>query len=159
MRRAILGLLIALGVLSALPLEAAEAAEATKVVGVLFGSTSRNVPWMQSFLDELQDQGYVEGQNMRIEFRSAEGNIERLPSLAAELVALKPDVILSSGTATTRPLKDLTRTIPIVMAQASDPIKWGLIESLGHPGGNITGLADADSVELVLKQMQMLKEL
>src|SRR5713101_2513768 len=107
MRRAILGLLIALGVLSGAPLPL-EAAEATKVVGVLFGGTSRNVPWFQSFLDGLQDQGYVEGQNMRIEFRSAEGHFERLPSLAAELVALKPDVILSGFNATTRALKDLT---------------------------------------------------
>jgi putative tryptophan/tyrosine transport system substrate-binding protein len=153
MRRVILGLFIAL---TAVPLEAAEA---TKVVGVLFGSTSRDVPWIQSFLDELRDQGYVEGRNMRIEFRSAEGNVERLPSLAAELVALKPDVILSSSVATTRPLKELTRTIPIVMAQAQDPIKWGLIESLAHPGGNITGLTDVDAAGLLLKQMQMLKEL
>src|SRR5712692_9035893 len=128
MRRAILGLFIALGVVSGAPLPL-EAAEATKIVGVLFGGTSRNVPWFQGFLDGLRDQGYVEGQNMRIEFRSAEGNVERLPSLAAELVALKPDVILSSGTGTTFPLKGLTRTIPIVMAQASDPIKSGLIES------------------------------
>src|SRR5713101_3115930 len=137
MRRAILGLFIALGALAGAPLPL-EAAEATKVVGVLFGATSRNVPFMQSFLDELRDQGYVEGQNMRIEFRSAEGYYERLPSLAAELVALKPDVILSSGTPTTLPLKDLTRTIPIVMAQAYDPIRRGFIESLAHPGGNIT---------------------
>src|SRR5712692_6649927 len=101
MRRAILGLSIALGVLSGAPLPL-EAAEATKVVGVLFSvSSSRNVPWMQSFLDGMRDQGYVEGQNMRIEFRSAEGNVERLPALAAELVALKPDVILSSATTTT----------------------------------------------------------
>src|SRR5712692_4816372 len=95
MRRAILGLFIALGVLSGAPVQL-EAEEATKVIGVLFVSTSRNVPHMQSFLDGMRDQGYVEGQNMRIEFRSAERNVERLPSLAAELVALKPDVIMSS---------------------------------------------------------------
>src|SRR5712691_5998070 len=134
MRRAVLGLFIALGVLSGAPLPL-EAAEATKVVGVLFGATTRNVPWFQSFLDGLQDQGYIEGQNMRIEFRTAEAYFERLPSLAAELVALKPDVILSSTTVTTRPLKDLTQTIPVVMATAQDPIRWGLIESLARPGG------------------------
>src|SRR6266849_2133169 len=97
MRRVILGLCIALGVLSGAPLPLG-AAEATKIIGVLFGGTSRNVPWFQSFLDGMQDQGYVEGQNMRIEFRSAEGNLERLPTLAAELIALKPDVILSPST-------------------------------------------------------------
>ena len=131
MRRAIVGLFIALGVLSGAPL-LLEAAEATKVVGLFFGGVSRDVPWMQSFLDGLRDQGYVEGQNMRIEFRSAEGSIERLPSLAAELVALKPDVILSAVTTTTRPLKDLTRTIPIVMANVSEPNRWGFIESLAR---------------------------
>src|SRR5712692_6135828 len=109
MRRVILRLFIALGVLSGPPLPL-EAEEAAKVIGVLFASTSRHVPWMQSFLDGLQDQGYVEGQNLRIEFRSAEAYFERLPSLAAELVALKPDVILAGSTTTTRPLKDLTRT-------------------------------------------------
>src|SRR6266852_4087042 len=98
MRRVILGLSIALSVLSGPPLPL-KAAEATKVIGVLYGGTSRNVPWFQGFLDGLQDQGYVEGENMRIEFRSAEGYYERLPSLAAELVALKPDVILSGTTA------------------------------------------------------------
>ena len=100
MRRVIVGLFIALGVLSGAPLPL-EAEEATKIIGVFFGGVSRDVPWMQSFLDGLRDQGYVEGQNMRIEFRSAEGYFERLPSLAAELVALKPDVILSSTAQTT----------------------------------------------------------
>src|SRR5713101_4626416 len=149
MRRAILGLFIALGVLSGLPLPL-EAAEATKVIGVLFGGTSRHVPWFQGFLDGMRDQGYVEGQNMRIEFRSAEGYFERLPSLAAELVALKPDVILSSSTVTTRALKDLTKTIPIVMANASEPIRWGFIESLAHPGGNITGVTEGGGPEMFL---------
>src|SRR5713226_7036316 len=136
MRRTILGLFIALGTLSGVPVPVG-AAEATKVVGVLFGATSRNVPWFQGFLDRLQDQGYVEGENMRIEFRSAEGYYERLPSLAAELVTLKPDVILSGTTATTRALKDRTQTIPIVMGNAKDPIQSGLVESLARPGGNI----------------------
>jgi len=159
MRRAILGLFIALGVLSGAPVQL-EAEEATKVIGVLFVLTSRNVPWMQSFIDRMRDQGYVEGQNMRIEFRSAEGNYERLPSLAAELVALKPDVILSATLPGHRALKDLTQTIPIVMAGSPDPIKWGLIESLAHPGGNITGVTEfPGGSEFFLKQMQLLKEL
>jgi len=159
MRQAILGLFIALGVLSgpSLPLEAEEA---TKVIGVLFGASPRNVPWMQGFLDGMRDQGYVEGQNMRIEFRSAEGNYERLPSLAAELVALKPDVILSGTNTTTRALKDVTQTIPLVMTNVTEPIRWGFIESLAHPGGNITGVTEnPGGSEFFLKQMQLLKEL
>jgi putative ABC transport system substrate-binding protein len=158
MRLAILGLTITLGVFSlpALPLKAAET---PRIIGVFFSSTSRDVPWMQGFLDALRDQGYVEGENIRIEFRSAEGNVDRLPSLAAELVAVNPDVILSSNNNTTRPLKDRTQTIPIVMAQAIDPIKWGFIESLARPGSNITGLTEIDTTGLIPKQMQMLKEL
>jgi putative ABC transport system substrate-binding protein len=158
MRRAILGLSITLGVLlgASLPLESAEV---PRVVAVFFTGTSRYVPHFAAFLDTLRDQGYVEGQNVRIEFRSAMGNVDRLAPIADELVALNPDVILSSNNNSTFPLRERTQTIPIVMALANDPMKWGFIESLSHPGGNITGLAEIDTTGLIPKQMQLLKEL
>jgi putative ABC transport system substrate-binding protein len=106
----------------------------------------------------LRELGYVEGKNIFIESRYAEGKLDRLPALAAELVGLKVDVIVTSGPLPTRVTKEATSTIPIVMAQDSDPVGNGFVASLARPGGNITGLS-ALRPELSGKQLELLKEI
>jgi putative tryptophan/tyrosine transport system substrate-binding protein len=105
----------------------------------------------------LRELGYVEGKNIVIESRYAEGKLDRLPALAAELVRLKVDVIVTSGPLPTRVTKEATTTIPVVMAQDSDPVGNGFVASLARPGGNITGLS-ALRPELSGKQLELLKE-
>ena len=113
---------------------------------------------VEAFRQGLRELGYVEGKNIVIEWRSAEGKIDRLPELAAELVRLKLDVIVSPGPGVTRPLKEATSTVPIVMAQDTDPVGSGFIVSLARPGGNITGLASL-APEVGGKQLELLKEI
>src|SRR5207249_7006795 len=97
-------------------------------------------PGVQALKQRLQELGYVEGQNLALEVRDAEGQFERLPGLAAELVRLNVDVIVTLG-GTTRIAQSATRTIPIVMVEGRDPVEAGFVTSLAQPGGNITGLA------------------
>jgi putative ABC transport system substrate-binding protein len=106
----------------------------------------------------MRELGYVEGKNIFIEWRSAEGNADRLPSLAAELVGLKVDVIATNGPYSTRAAKEATVTIPIVMAAVGDPVGGGVIASLARPGGNITGLSSV-APELSGKRLELLKEI
>jgi putative ABC transport system substrate-binding protein len=105
----------------------------------------------------LHDLGYVEGQKIVIEYRFAEGKLDRLPELATELVQLKVDCIVTAGTPATLAAKQATSTIPIVMGQAGDPVEEGFIVSLARPGGNITGLTDITS-DLAGKRVELLKE-
>ena len=107
----------------------------------------------------LRELGYIEGQNIAIEYRYAEGKVDRVPELAAELVRLKVDIIVVAGGDTTiRAAKNATKTIPIVMMGAGvDPVKAGLVESLARPGGNVTGLTNLDR-ELGGKRLELLKE-
>ena len=106
----------------------------------------------------MRDFGYVEGKNIVIEFRWAEGKYDRLPELAAELVGLKVDVIVTSGTPGTRAAKRATATIPIVMAEiGGDPVASGIFASLARPGGNLTG-STFFSPELSAKRLELLKE-
>ena len=110
------------------------------------------------FRQGLRDLGYVEGQNLIIEYRWAEGSVDRLPNLAAELVQLPVEAIVTGGSPAVRAAQQATRTIPIVMVGGGDdPVAAGLIASLGHPGGNITGLI-SQSAELSAKQLEILKE-
>ena len=119
---------------------------------------SSNVGRIEAFRQGLRELGYVEGQNIVIEWRSAEGKFERQGELAAELVRLKVDVIVSSGPTMTRAAKEATSTIPIVMAFDSDPVGNGFVTSLARPGGNVTGLSALFS-ELSGKQLELLKEI
>ena len=112
---------------------------------------------MEAFRQGLRELGYVEGKNIVIERRWAEGKLDRLPALAAELVRLKVDIIVTAGPQATRPAKQATSTIPIVMAQDPDPVGNGFVVSLARPGGNITGLATF-APELSGKQLELLKE-
>ncbi len=111
----------------------------------------------EAFRRGLRELGYMEGKNIVIEYRYAEGKRDRLPALAAELVRLKVDVIVSGGPQTTRSAKQATVTIPIVMAADSDPVRNGFVASLAHPGSNITGLATL-TPEIGGKRLELLKE-
>jgi putative ABC transport system substrate-binding protein len=110
------------------------------------------------FRQGLRDLGYVESQNIVIEYRWAEGKLDRLPDLAAELVRLKVDIIVAVQTQATVAAKNATGTIPIVMVAATDPVGQGLIASLARPGGNVTGLSFTVGVDTVGKGLELLKE-
>ncbi len=112
----------------------------------------------EAFRQGLRELGYVEGKNIVIEYRYAEGKLDRLSELAVELVRLELDVIVSAGPTATRPAKEATSTIPIVMAFDSDPVGSGFVASLARPGGNITGLSTL-SPEISGKQLELLKEI
>ena len=147
------------GGLLAAPL-AAEAQQAAKVarIGYLSIDVAGSVHLREAFLQGLRDLGYVEGRNVVIEYRDAEGKPERLPALAAELVALKVDVILAGGTPHALAAKHATRTIPIVFAGATGPVENGLVTSLARPGGNVTGLSVLPQEELVGKRLELIKQ-
>ena len=137
---------------------AAEAQQAAKVprIGYLALSPARNPHLREAFLQGLRDLGYVEGRNVVIEYRDAGGKPERLPALAAELVALKVDVIVTGGgTNAALAAKQATKTIPIVFASAGDPVTDGLVTSLARPGGNVTG-SSILAPELVGKCLEVL---
>src|SRR5687767_14957090 len=129
----------------------------TPRVGLLYASAVGNSARLQAFREGLRELGYVEGKNIFIEYRYAEGKLDRYPALAAELVRLNVDVIVTGGPAG-RPAKEATRTIPIVMAQDSNPVRNGFIASLARPGGNITGLSTL-APEISGKQLEILKEI
>jgi putative ABC transport system substrate-binding protein len=148
-----------LGALTGSLLTAPLAAEAqqpgrTPRIGVL----ANRSPLWDAFRDGLRELGYVEGQTVALEYRWAEGNDQRLPGMAAELVKLKVDVIMTWGTPAALAAKNATRTIPIVMAASGDPVGTGLIASLARPGGNVTGLS-ALNPGLESKRLELMKEL
>jgi putative ABC transport system substrate-binding protein len=138
---------------------ATEAQPAAKIarIGYLAGSLAARPHLREAFLQGLRDLGYVEGRNVVIEYRAAERKLERLPALAAELVALKVDVIVASGTLAALAAKQATRTLPIVFSPSGDPVGSGLVTSLARPGGNVTGLS-ALAPELVGKRLELLKQ-
>src|SRR6266540_595966 len=150
---------LALLALGAAP-HAAEAQQAAKVarIGYLSPNLAASPHLHEAFLQGLRDLGYVEGRNVVIEYRDAEGKVERLPTLAAELVALKIDVILAAGgTLTALVAKQATRTLPIVFTGVGDPVGSGLVTSLARPGGNVTGVSGLGP-ELVGKRLELLKQ-
>jgi putative ABC transport system substrate-binding protein len=157
-RRAFIGTL-ACGLLAA-PL-AAGAQPVGKVprVGFLRVTTaSDRPPLLDAFRQGLRELGWVEGQDIVIDYRYAEDRVDRLPGLAAELVGLKVDLIVSSGTQGVTAARNATETIPIVMIAVRDPVGTGLIASLVRPGGNVTGVSDSAGLEIVAKQLELLKE-
>ena len=136
----------------------AEAQQPKKIprIGVLRPGLAA-APNYEAFRQGLRELGYVEGQNVVLEFRDGEAKAERLPDLAAEMVRLKVDVIVTSSTPAIQAAKQATGTIPIVMAFSGDPVGTGLVASLAKPGGNITGLSDIGP-EISGKQLELLKE-
>jgi putative ABC transport system substrate-binding protein len=149
--------------LSVIPLAlgfSAEAQQPAKIPRIGFltsASLSDESPRLEEFRQGLRDLGYVEGKNIVIEWRRAEGSRDRQRALAAELVRLKVDVIVTGGSSSTRFAKEATSPIPIVMTQHNDPVGTGVIASLARPGGNITGLSTL-SPELMGKRVGILKE-
>ena len=140
------------------PFRFAEAQQPKKVprIGVLW-PTAPPDPFFDAFKQGLRELGYVQGQNIAFDERWAEGKLERLPVLAAELVGVGVDVIVTRQTPPTQAAKQATRTIPIVMALVTDPVASGLVASLARPGGNITGLSTL-AQDLDGKRLELLKE-
>src|SRR2546427_8306911 len=139
---------------------AAEAQQAAQIarIGYLTSSPAGNLHAPEAFLQGLRDLGYVEGRNIVIEYRDAEGKPERFPALAAELVALKVDVIVAAaGRPAALAAKQVTSVIPMVFAAAGDPVTSGLVTSLARPGGNVTGLSNV-TPELVGKWFDLLTQ-
>jgi ABC-type uncharacterized transport system substrate-binding protein len=153
------GGLLATVLLSTAPPAAAQQPTKIARIGYLApASLSALAARTEAFRHGLRDLGYVEGKNIVIEWRSADGKLDRLPALAGELVRLKVDVIVTTGPTATRPAKEATSTIPIVMAQDIDPVGTGFVASLARPGGNITGLSSL-APEISGKQLELLKEI
>ena len=151
-------LMVALGLLAA-PL-AANAQPPAKVprIAYLGNVPAYAVPYLEAFRQGLRERGYIEGQNLTIEYRWAEEQYERYPDLAAELVRLKPDVIVTFADRAIHAAKNATSTIPIVFISAGDPVGTKLVASLAKPGGNITGVAFEEGPEQAAKRLQLLKE-
>ena len=144
-------------VLLAAPFTAeAQLAEKVSRVGFLFYGASGPSPELDAFRQGLRDLGYIEGQNIAIEYRFANGQVGRLPELAAELVPLKLDVIVTPGTPASMAAKKATSTIPIVFAGVADAVGAGLVTTFARPGGNVTGLTSI-SAELGGKRLELLK--
>src|SRR4026208_957385 len=138
-----------------------EAQQPTKVlrIGLLAGTKPAAVAArVAAFRQGLRELGYVEGKNIVVEYRYAEAKADREPELAAELVGLKVDIIVTAGPSVTRAAKEATTTIPIVFAQDGDPVASGFVASLARPGGNITGLSTL-APELSGKRLELLKEI
>jgi putative ABC transport system substrate-binding protein len=154
-------LVVILAVAFALCAAAAEAQQRANIprIGYLSGTSLTALAGrIDAFRQGRRDLGYVEGKNIVIEWRDANANFDRIRELASELVHLKVDVIVSPGPAVTRVVREATSTIPIVMAQDTDPVGSGFAVSLARPGGNITGLATL-APEMGGKQLEMLKEM
>jgi putative tryptophan/tyrosine transport system substrate-binding protein len=126
-------------------------------LGVLLYSTPQEDPQAKSLQQGLRDLGYIDGQNISIEYRFAEGNAERLPDLAADLVRLKPDVLFPIGGDVAPFVSKATQTIPIIFVMSADPLQLGLVASLARPGGNATGFTFLQD-ELASKRLELLKE-
>jgi len=151
-------LILALGIfLAPLPTEAQQPGRMARIGFLHPGSGPAAIPFLAAFLEGLRDLGHIEGRNFALESRFAEGNADRLPHLAAELVRLKADVVLTDGTPAAKAAKQATTTIPIVMASGGDPVGAGLVASLARPGGNVTGVTTMAG-DLSAKRLQLLKE-
>jgi putative ABC transport system substrate-binding protein len=127
-------------------------------VGYLDGAP-KYLPLFKVWQDRVRDHGWIEGKNLIIDYRSAEGHAERVPPLANELVALKPDLLFGPGPQVALALKSATATIPIVFVAVYDPVAIGLVQSLSRPGGNITGLATYAPGDWIAKRIEILRDL
>jgi len=157
-RRIVICLLPTVFLLVVFSVEAQQPAKVHRIGVLAAVSLSTISARIDAFRQGLHEVGYVEGKNIVIEYRFAEGKLDRLSELAAELVRLKVDVIVSAGPTSTRSAKEATSMIPIVMAWDNDPVANGFVASLARPGGNITGLSTL-SPEISGKQLQLLKEI
>ena len=157
-RRIVVCLLITSLLHTVPPAEAQQPAKVPRIGFLAAPFPSSYTARIEAFRQGLRELGYVEGKNIVIEYRYAEGKLDRLPTLAAELVRLRVAVIVTGGSTNTRAAKEATATIPIVMSQDGDPVANGFVASLARPGGNITGLSNL-APELSGKRLELLKEI
>src|SRR5262249_13467597 len=165
-RRTFIGMTALTVVAAPLVVEAQPSEKAVYRVGLIFTTSPVAEmsgpqpvhPRARAFVDGLRDLGYVEGQNLILERRSAEGRVERFGDIVAELVRLKADVIVTASDQMARAAKAVTTAIPIVMAFTTDPVASGIVQSLGRPGGNITGLTLVAGPETEAKRLDLLKD-
>ena len=144
-----------------MPLAAkAQPAPDRPLIGILSPQSAATwAPNLEALRTGLRDLGYIEGRNIWLEFRYADGNLERLPALAAELVARKPDIIVAGSTPGTVAVHRATQSIPIVMVTLSDPVALGVVKSIARPGGNVTGIYMFGGNDALLgKRIDLLKE-
>ena len=158
MNKKISALIVATLILTGLPPAWAQQPKKIARVGYLGNTASTSAIDMKPFHERLRDLGYIEGQNITIEYRYFDGKVERLPELAAELVRLNCDVIVAIGNEAAGAAKNATKETPIVMASTSDAVRSGLVASLARPGGNITGLTSMGA-EIYGKRLELLKEM
>jgi putative ABC transport system substrate-binding protein len=156
-KKAIVVLVVSWALVSLHLAEAQETKKVPRVGSLLAGSRSAARENVEGFRRGLRDLGYIEGKNILVEYRYGEGNTERFPSLVAELVQLKVDVLVTGSLTVIRAAKQATETISIVMVILDDPVATGIVESLAHPGGNVSGLSIL-SRELSGKRLELLKE-
>jgi ABC-type uncharacterized transport system substrate-binding protein len=156
MKKTLLWPLTLLLLVSATVVEAQQSGKIPRIGYLSAPSRSGQSARHESFRQSLRELGYVEGKNIVIEWRFADGQLERLPDLAAELIHLKVDIIVAGGLPAARAAKQATTTIPIVMT-GGDPVGTGIVASLAHPGGNVTGLSDS-TVYVSTKRLELLKE-
>ena len=156
-QKVLVWLLVILFVANVSVAQAQQTAEIPRIGFLIAASPSSVSARLEAFRQGLRELGYVEGKNIVIEWRYAEGKLDRLPALAAELVQLKVDIVVTGPPSATRAAKEATVTIPIVMAQDTDPVANRFVASLARPGGNITGLSTL-ATEISGKQLEVLKE-
>jgi putative ABC transport system substrate-binding protein len=158
-RTIVLLVTLALGLLVAPRASDAQPPGQTRRVGILTAVTAPTLEPLQELLRQgLRERGYVEGQHIVLESRSVEGHYERLPALAAEMVARPVDVLVTWGTPATVAAKQATSTVPIIFFTVGDPVGSGIVASLARPGGNVTGVSNL-TAELSAKQLELLKEM
>ena len=157
LRRPLLVTLCALLIPFCGPVEAQQPKKIARIGYLTASSQATALPNIRAFRDGLRQLGYLEGENIVVEWRYADGQDERLRELAAELVSLKPDVIVTASTPAIRVVQQATQTIPIVMANVGDPVAQGFVASLARPGGNITGFTNF-SPDVSTKRLELLKE-
>lgn len=155
---ATLGAAALLAALASFPAEAQTAGKAYRIGYLSSGSAAQSAHSREAFAQGLRELGWIEGRNIVIEYRFAEGRFERLPELAAELARLGVDVIAASPTPPAMAAKKATETIPIVVMNVGDPVAIGLVASLARPGGNVTGVTYRFGNELIGKQLELLKQ-
>jgi putative ABC transport system substrate-binding protein len=154
--RLLLTIILTVGLLGTSPAHA-QPARTLRIGWLANGSPAVVPPELEAFRRGLKERGWIEGQTVTIEYRWADGKPDRLPALVSDLVRLKVDVIVVSGTGAIRAARRVTGTVPVVFVVLTDPVVTGLVPSLAHPGGNLTGVA-SEFEALITKQLELLKE-
>ena len=157
-RRAFVGSVAGALLTSSLAVDAQQAGKVPRIGYLVQNYAKTSQRPLAAFREGLRERGWVDGQNIVIEVRFAEGRVDQLPALVAELIRLKVDTIVTGSSGTTWAAKNATQSIPIVMAASANALGEGLVASLAHPGGNITGMTFLGGPEIAGKQLQLLKE-